>query len=748
MQSQLKRLISAVLVLTMIFAWYIPGAVSAEDNTTSELLFKEDFGLGTSYSVGTSWSGATIPGMFTSQSAIVKTVLDGNNTVLDVNLTSETGNLDARFDSTGAAFSDSTTFMDASYLQKTIIYQFKFKPMQTPSFTVNLRARYDNDGDGAVDTTWLQAVFVVNSSKNEVKAFGTKIDRTFEAGTWYDIALVCNFADGSAGIYIDGTKVGGNFTIPSYTTLSGSSTKYLIPLLRFLDIAIDGDNNEYYLDDIAVYTGSVLVDQFADDKKELFSENFAGTDYSVTTDKPGSGILLVQDLTDYVGKVTYTEETDGNHALNVTTSAASDAWQINAKYTPTGEWGSDNTEAALGDVCGKTIFYQFMLKINSDANFIVMQRTYNNSTKGIYPVRVVNNVLKAGDNKTDVATLDSGKWYSIVVALVYPENGTGTIENHVYLNGEYKGNYSCSVGENNLSNANYMVRFSNATGTNASNFLLDNIAVYEASGIDSTIFGGNFTSNSVTLNAKLGVNFYTTAAGTVKVSNTNGSTEPVVATSANAVDEDGDWKHTVRVLPQYMMNDMTAGLYGEDGELIATDTFNLSTFTEELSTAYPAWADLAAKTLQYCTAAAIEEGKYTDSSFSVSTVSPDLSAYADKRTGGVTTNLILDDACDLKIWIPANLADSTLTVDGTEIGTVSSVCTLDDDGTYGYTVATELLPQSYDNQYTVKVGDHPSTVSVLGWMQRYIPDNTEATAMNQLVWALYEYYVAAEAMAS
>ena len=359
-----------------------------------------------------------------------------------------------------------------------------------------------------------------------------------------------------------------------------------------------------------------------------------------------------------------------------------------------------------------------------------------------------NNKVLPNNQSSINKELQQGRWYSIAIALVYPESGSGNVENHIYLDGEHLGNFPIAVGNNDLTRANYFVRFYNATGTGTSDFLLDNIAVYEASEIDDAIFGGSFTSNSVSLNAKLGVNFYTTAAGTVKVSNT-GAAEAVTATSADAADSDGDWKHTVRVLPQYMMNDMTAGLYDADGALIAVDTFKLSDYVSDVKENYAAWADLADKLQQYCTAAAIKEGKYTDNNFSVSAVSPNLDAYADTLIDGVKTQVVFDDACDLKIWIPAEYADAMLTVDGKEIGVVKDECALDEsDNTYGYAVAKELLPQSYDKQYKINVGEHSCQISVLGWMQRYIPNNTAATSTNQLAWALYEYYVAAEAMAS
>ena len=727
MQAKTKRLISAVLALTMILAWYVPSAVSAEE--TPEFLFKEDFGLGTAYTF-TAWTGATTQGISVSNANCVGMVQEGANTVLHVNVpASKDCNVDARFDTSGTKWDDNATFMK-NYKEKSIVYQFKFKAVQNPAINVQLRARHDADNNGAVSTE-VKTVFTIDAN-GAATAFDKKINQTFKTGTWYDIALVFDFKNNSAAIYINGTKVEGNFTIPG--NLNHTTAK-LNPLLRFKDSAAD---TEYYLDDIAVYAGTAPIGQAG--KTEYFSENFA-TGFTTVTNGKGIQNASVK------GLVSHFTESDGNHALKVNmgdVTVSGNTFQINTRYNPSGAWENDNSE--LYDVHGKTLICQFMIKINTSANFNVALRTYNNGTKLIVPIRVNNNVLKLGSSETPAATLTAGKWYSIATAIVFPAEGTSDIQNHVYLDGEYMGNYPVRVDQNDLSKANYMVRFYG--NNNEQNFLLDNIAVYEASEVDHAFFGGSFTSNSVTLNAKLGVNFYTTATGTVKVSNTNGETAPVVATSADAADSDGDWKHTVRVLPQYMMNEMTAGLYGADGELITTDTFKLSDYVSDVKANYAAWANLADKLQQYCTAAAIKEGKYTDNNFSVSAISPNLDAYADTLVEGVKTQVVLDDACDLKIWIPAEYADAMLTVDGKEIGVVKDVCALDEsDNTYGYAVAKELLPQSYDKQYQVTVGEHSCQISVLGWMQRYIPNNTAATSTNQLAWALYEYYVAAEAMA-
>ena len=96
MQAKTKRLISAVLALTMILAWYVPSAVSAEE--TPEFLFKEDFGLGTAYTF-TDWSGATTQGISVSNANCVGMVQEGANTVLHVKVpASKDCNVDARFD--------------------------------------------------------------------------------------------------------------------------------------------------------------------------------------------------------------------------------------------------------------------------------------------------------------------------------------------------------------------------------------------------------------------------------------------------------------------------------------------------------------------------------------------------------------------------------------------------------------------------------------------------------------------------
>lgn len=741
MQTQLKRLFSAILVLAMVFAWYVPSTVSAED-TTSELLFKEDFGLG-SFSAG-AWSSAA-QGIAVSNATYVKAVWDGTNTAIHVNLPAESNtssndyNIDARFH-TESTWSENKTFWEG-YRGKSIVYQFKFKPAQTP--TINVQLRYLADKSDAATRNTL-SLFSIDAN-GTVQAFNRNISQAFETDMWYDIALVCDFTDGSAEIYINGTKVAGSFTIPVYSTLI-SDNAGLNPLLRFSDKGTSTKTTEYYLDDIAVYTGSAPVDQFA--KTVRFSENFA-PGFTTVTDGKGIQNASVK------GLVSHFTESDGNHALKVdmgdVTVEGNSTFQINARYNPSGEWASDDSE--LYDVCGKTLIYQFMVKINTNANFNTALRTDDGGkTRLIVPIKVTDNVLMAGSSETEVATLTAGRWYSIAAAVVFPADGTSAIESHVYLDGEYKGNYSVRVDQNKLSNANYMVRFYSKS-TNQ-DFLLDNIAVYEASGFDNEFFGGSFTGNNVTLNAKLGVNFYAKlndgVTGTVKVSNVNGKTEPVSATRA-AVDSNGDWKLTVNVLPQYMMEEMTAGLYGADGELIDADIFELSEYIAKVQANpdHAVYHELAAKTLQYCKAAAIHKDEHAEDGFSVAAVSPELESYADTLIEGATTSLVLDDACDLKIWIPGSLADKTLTIGGKEIGVVKDVCTLDtSDNTYGYVVATELLPQSYDNQYTVTIGDQTCMISALGWMQRYIPDNQDSTLINQLVWALYEYYAAANAIAS
>ena len=486
MRHMFYRCVSMLLVFSMLLAWYVPGTVSAGDttplaeNTTSELLFKEDFGLGRAYTFAASTWGSLTQGIAVSNATYPKAVLEGTNTVLHVNLpkTSNTAssdyNIDARFH-TGSAWAENATFLNG-YRGKSIVYQFKFKPVQTP--TVNVLLRYLADTS---DTSTRNQLSLFSIKANgEVQAFTKTINQTFKTGTWYDIALVCDFTDGSAEIYINGTKVEGSFTIPAYDKLK-QDTAGLNPLLRFSDIGNITDTSEYYLDDIAVYTGTAPVDQFTE--KVYYSENFAAEDYKTTKAEPGKGMDIVQGNTSYPGKVTYiTDTTDGNHALNITTATAGNGWQIDARYSPDGTWSAFTDAKMQTDVRGKTLICQFMFKINTYANFRIAFRTENNGTKLMVPIIVKDNVLTAGSGETTVATLTAGQWYSIAVAMVFPKDGTSNIQSHVYLNNEYKGNYSVRMDQNDLAKANYMVRFYNwSRGTNKDDFLLDNIAVYEAS---------------------------------------------------------------------------------------------------------------------------------------------------------------------------------------------------------------------------------------------------------------------------
>ena len=486
MRHMFYRCVSMLLVFSMLLAWYVPGTVSAGDttplaeNTTSELLFKEDFGLGRAYTFAASTWGSLTQGIAVSNATYPKAVLEGTNTVLHVNLpkTSNTAssdyNIDARFH-TGSAWAENATFLNG-YRGKSIVYQFKFKPVQTP--TVNVLLRYLADTS---DTSTRNQLSLFSIKANgEVQAFTKTINQTFKTGTWYDIALVCDFTDGSAEIYINGTKVEGSFTIPAYDKLK-QDTAGLNPLLRFSDIGNITDTSEYYLDDIAVYTGTAPVDQFTE--KVYYSENFAAEDYKTTKAEPGKGMDIVQGNTSYPGKVTYiTDTTDGNHALNITTDTAGNGWQIDARYSPDGTWSAFTDAKMQTDVRGKTLICQFMFKINTYANFRIAFRTENNGTKLMVPIIVKDNVLTAGSGETTVATLTAGQWYSIAVAMVFPKDGTSNIQSHVYLNNEYKGNYSVRMDQNDLAKANYMVRFYNwSRGTNKDDFLLDNIAVYEAS---------------------------------------------------------------------------------------------------------------------------------------------------------------------------------------------------------------------------------------------------------------------------
>ena len=149
MQTKIKRLISAVLALTMVLAWYVPSHVSAvettssTENTTSELLFKEDFGFGNGYSFSASTWSSAVQGIAVSNATYPKAVWDGTNTALHVNLpaasntTSNDYNIDARFH-TGSTWAENATFLDG-YREKSIVYQFKFKPVQTPTLNVQLR---------------------------------------------------------------------------------------------------------------------------------------------------------------------------------------------------------------------------------------------------------------------------------------------------------------------------------------------------------------------------------------------------------------------------------------------------------------------------------------------------------------------------------------------------------------------------------------------------------------------------------
>ena len=139
MQTKLKRLISAVLALAMVLAWYVPSTVSAEgtasevtasevtasDGTAPEVLFKENFGIGPAFSC-TEWS-TTTNGVATANNKCTQAALDGTNTVLHVNLTGDpsNGNVDARFDTSGSTWNEGSSKMDAKYLEETIVYQFK-----------------------------------------------------------------------------------------------------------------------------------------------------------------------------------------------------------------------------------------------------------------------------------------------------------------------------------------------------------------------------------------------------------------------------------------------------------------------------------------------------------------------------------------------------------------------------------------------------------------------------------------------
>ena len=120
MQTQFKRLISAVLALTMVLAWYVPSTVSAE-GATSETLFEESFDLGAEFAF-TGWSGAAggkgIAKSVSDQNISVGVKDDNGNSVLHVNrpTTAATANskynVDARFPAT-AGWADNSTFMDS-----------------------------------------------------------------------------------------------------------------------------------------------------------------------------------------------------------------------------------------------------------------------------------------------------------------------------------------------------------------------------------------------------------------------------------------------------------------------------------------------------------------------------------------------------------------------------------------------------------------------------------------------------------
>ncbi len=258
------------------------------------------------------------------------------------------------------------------------------------------------------------------------------------------------------------------------------------------------------------------------------------------------------------------------------------------------------------------------------------------------------------------------------------------------------------------------------------NYIVDGVA-----GNECAVCGGKFfTSHSVTLDAALGVNFVAPAGYTVKV--TVGGTEAEVTPNEGT--------YTVSVFAENMMSEIVATAYDAENNAIASVAFDwtyyIAGITDEKAQA------LAEATLLYCQHAAFVKDKLADAPTAPAEI-PEGAELGTFPSASLPASIsaYLDKACDLRIKLPAGYS---VTVDGEDIEPVES-------GEYYIYSIKGILAQNYAKGYTfvvTKDGEETATdvtCSVLAYIGACLDRGVGDANMQNLMKAMYHYYVAAEA---